>query len=135
MGRKAWMRYARAVCGVSQLELANAVGVRVLTVKRWEKPGEAEPPDDVVEYLWQSVEAHERDVADLVGRCLAGAEAGDAVALDWYRDQGQADLDGLGVPFSYQNAVVRDVARKLSEMGVDVVIRFPDEEIAGMAEG
>lgn len=128
------MKWARSVCGFSQRDLAEAVGVRVLTVKRWERPDETEPPDDAVGLLRRSVGAHVRDVGELVAAIEGGAETGDHVFLDWYRDQAQADLAGQGVPYGYANAVARDAAQRLAADGYRVAIRYPDEEVAGLRE-
>ena len=38
MSRKAYMKWARALAGVSQQDLADALDVNVRTVKRWEHP-------------------------------------------------------------------------------------------------
>ena len=134
LSKKAYMKWARSVCGVSQRELADAVGVRVLTVKRWERSDESEPPDDALGWLARAVEAHGRDVAELVETCERGATRGDHVFLDWYLDQEQADLAGQGVPYGYANAVARDAAQRLAADGYRVVIRYPDEEIVGLRE-
>ena len=134
MSRKAYMKWARTVCGVSQRELADAVGVRVLTVKRWERPDESEPPEDVMEWLARAVEAHCHDVDELVETCERGAERRDHVFLDWYLDQQQSDLAGQGVPYGYANAVTRDAAQRLAADGYHVVMRYPDEEIVGLQE-
>lgn len=48
---KADFRAARERCGISQQMLASKAGVKVLSVKRWEKPGEAEAPADVQAWL------------------------------------------------------------------------------------
>lgn len=50
-GSKAAFRAARERCGISQKMLADRFGNAVMTVKRWEKPGEAEPPADVQAWL------------------------------------------------------------------------------------
>lgn len=54
------------------------------------------------------------------------------VALDWFANQAQADMEDLDVPVGYANAITRDAARRLASLGYDVLIRYPDEEIPGM---
>lgn len=57
-GSKAAFRAARERCGISQKMLADRFGNAVLTVKRWEKPGEAEPPADVQAWLESMLTQH-----------------------------------------------------------------------------
>lgn len=134
MSRKAWMRAVRETCGISQQDLADRAGVRVMTVKRWEKQGEAEPPEDVLAYLAQELEAHDAYVRDMVDS-LAGSLGRDEKALvDIYRTQADSDreYEGTGeepIPYQRWNACNIDAANRLRQLGVEVVWRYPNEEI------
>lgn len=55
---KADFRAARERCGISQQMLASKASVKVLSVKRWEKPGEAEAPSDVQTWLGHMLDLH-----------------------------------------------------------------------------
>ena len=55
---KAAFRVMRESCGASQADLAQALGVNVRAVKRWEAPGQPEPPHDA----WNLVEGWHADV-------------------------------------------------------------------------
>ena len=55
---KADFRAARERCGISQQMLASKANVKVLSVKRWEKPGEAEAPSDVQTWLGHMLDLH-----------------------------------------------------------------------------
>lgn len=60
---KADFRAARERCGISQQMLATQARVKVLTVKRWEKPGEADAPADVRAWLEHMLDLHVQAVA------------------------------------------------------------------------
>lgn len=133
--RKAWLRATREIVGMSQQEVADAVGVRVLTVKRWEKQGFPEPPEDVCQWMLAARENHDQAVDEMVAALGRGKRA----VIDFYRSQEDCDrefggTEGAGVPYGYRNAIARSAAERLCLAGVDVVWRYPDEEIVGVRE-
>lgn len=134
-GRKAWLRATREICGMSQQEVADAVGVRILTVKRWERQGFPEPPEDVCRWMLAAREDHDRAVDEMVSTLSHGRTA----LIDIYRSQADCDrefggTEGAGVPYGYRNAIARSAAERLRLAGVDVVWRYPDEEVVGVKE-
>lgn len=130
MQSKADFKALRETLGLTQQNVADAVGVRVLAVKRWEKPGEAEPPEDVWEYLFDMHERMLDMVTFSVGKAvemrdLTGAEV---VALTYFRDQEQYDASGREPgPYGFVNAVARCTADRLYGEGFDVEFRYPDD--------
>lgn len=123
-------RALRELCGITQQQAADACGVRVLTVKRWER-GDAPVPDDAMAWLMECVAEHDRGVADELGEIMANIPEGAEICLTYYRTQEQADLaaypEAAG-PFGFLNAVYRSVAERLVAMGYKVSFSYPDEE-------
>lgn len=124
---KAALRAMREDCGLTQQDVADEFGVRVLTVKRWERPGESEPPDDVWSTMlsWHDELRAEakRHAEEIIS--MRGEEKNDApVVLAYYRTQDELDARqlpcGLDRPVGYANAITREVARLLAEEGVAV---------------
>ncbi|MDO4443866.1 MAG: helix-turn-helix transcriptional regulator [Slackia sp.] len=127
MGKSAEFRARREICGLTQGDVADACGVRLLTVKRWEKLGEAEPPADAWEFL-EGVEAARRAVVRQAVEAAAADKPG-AVRLTYCRTQEQYDALGRGGgPVGVANANARAVADLLESMGIAVAWAYPDEE-------
>lgn len=123
---KADFRAMREALGLTQLDVADACGVRALTVKRWERPGFPEPPEDAVEWLEGMADLHDEMVGQMVG--LALASPADEIRITYFRDQAQYDASGRDDgPFGFANAVARDVAAELAREGVDVAFAYPDD--------
>lgn len=133
----ATFRALRETCGIPQSAVAEALGVRVQTVKNWEK-GAAPVPEDAAEWLGDRLDEHDRAVGvslDSYEEALAGIE-GEVGELDglppcvltYWRTQGEYDRHGRD-PGSHSvvNARVRDVATGLREMGCEVEFRYWDE--------
>lgn len=123
---KAGFRAMREALGLTQLDVADACGVRALTVKRWERPGFPEPPEDAVEWLEGMADLHDDMVGQMVG--LALESPADEVRVTYFRDQAQYDASGRDDgPFGFANSVTRDVAAELTAKGMDVAFRYPDD--------
>lgn len=124
---KADFRVARERCGISQKMLADHFGNAVMTVKRWEKPDEAEPPEDVREWLAHMLDLRVR----AVGKALdaVGGEAGSQGHVDllYYRSQAHYDRWGNGRGnYRLVNARAREVAAILESRGVEPRFRYPE---------
>lgn len=127
---KAMFRAMRETVGLSQSNVADALDVRVNTVKRWEGPEWGEPPADAQEWLMRMVEVHDAAVVDMVALALARRDADgiDAVELPYYRSQAQYDLYGRDEgPYGVANARSRAVGEMLVRDGFDVSYRYPEE--------
>ena len=123
-------RALRELCGVTQQQAADACGVRVLTVKRWER-GDAPVPDDAMEWLMECVAEHDRGVAEEIGEIMANLPDGAEVCMPYFRTQEQADMAAWpekAGPFGFINAVHRSSAERLVAMGYEVSFSYPDEE-------
>ena len=90
--RKAAFRAMRETSGASQAALADALGVNARTVKRWETPGQPEPPQDA----WNLVEAWRDDAVVGANWHVKQAEElradyREAYVLTLYRSQDEFD--------------------------------------------
>ena len=127
MGENAWFRATREMLGMTQQDVADAVSVRILTVKRWER-GDREPPQDVVGWLEDLSEMQRDAVEAAVGVAVASAPLHGSVQLTYYRTQEQYDeLGGDDGPVGMANANARLVAARLDAMGYTVGWSYPDD--------
>lgn len=108
----------RECCGLSQADVADALGVRPLTVKRWES-GYTPVPSFAAEWVGEQLDAHYNAVAD----ALEAVESQPDEAVVWmrYRRTGEP---GAGVA----NARTREVCAELRSLGRDVRLAYADEE-------
>lgn len=128
---KAQFRAMRERCGISQQMLANAVGVKVLSVKRWEKPGEAEAPADVQAWLGHMLDLHIQAVGSVLDAVKKMTEkqghAPNHVDLSYYRSQKHYDRYGIGDgDYSIANARSREIAALLEAQGIEARFKYPD---------
>lgn len=116
--------------GLTQGDVAKALGVSLRTVKRWEHPDWQEPPEDAWEWLLGMLERHDATVDAMVDRALAAAVMGDldVVAITYYREQSQYDAHGRDPgPYGFANSVAREVALDLNDEGIETEFRYPDD--------
>lgn len=127
---KASCRALREECGMTQQDMADEFGVRILAVKRWENPSVQghEPPDDVWDWL---VETRSSMVSESVERArhliaLAEGEGDEGpVRLPYYRVQEEMDATGQDDrPMGVVNAITRMTARLIEDAGRDVAIEY-----------
>ncbi len=131
-GSKAAFRAARERCGISQKMLADRFGNAVMTVKRWEKPGEAEPPADVQAWLEhmlsQHVEAVEAALDAVDGIEEVQGNPPDHVDLTYYRSQAHYDEFGRDeAVYSVINARSREIGAILQAEGYTVRYVYPED--------
>ena len=127
-------RMRRELCGIELAELAEALGVRLDTAKRWEHPGKGMPPsvrawayvDSAYAALLEAVEAAIQQVED-AAETLGEPREVHVV----YRRGNQPTRDGLTVGRS--NAVARASALALTVLGYDATAEWADEGAAGLA--
>lgn len=130
MRTKADFKAIREGAGLTQLDVAKACGVKVLTVKRWEKPGWPGPPDDAWEYVAEMAERHDDMVDALVDTMIERrGETGVGLAvITYFRDQEQYDEAGRDPgSYTFANCVGRDVASRLAREGFEVSFAYPDD--------
>lgn len=126
---KAALRALREECGMSQQNVADASGVRVLAVKRWESPtlDGHQPPDDVWEWLVVMREGLRREAAEAAEATIeALREAGEEEAVVmYYKSQDHLDSRAEeGWPYGYVNAISREAARIIEASGFAVTYRY-----------
>lgn len=132
---KAQFREARERCGISQKMLADRFGNAVLTVKRWEKPGEAEPPADVQAWLEsmlaQHVEAVEAALDAVEEMTETQGHAPSHVDLLYYRSQEHYDRFGRDKgDYAIVNARSREIAAILEAQGIEARFQYPEDDEA-----
>jgi transcriptional regulator with XRE-family HTH domain len=132
---KAQFKALRERVGMSQQDVADALGVSCRTVKRWEHEADRrEPPADAVELLTKQLDVQRQMVEYMVGTCEHVAEeAGrmpSLVPITYYRDQAMYDKFGRDTgPFGVANANARAVAQALEALGYEVEFRYPCEDV------
>jgi transcriptional regulator with XRE-family HTH domain len=129
MRSKAEFRALREMAGLSQADVADALGVTVRSVRRWETPapGYHGAPDDAWELLEDAIA---RQMATVEGSLDVVNGLPDApVQLTYYRNQAQFDAYGRepGTPYGAANANTRLVAFELMRRGVEVEFSYPDD--------
>ena len=126
----ATFRAIRETIGLTQGDVAKALGVSLRTVKRWEHPDRQEPPEDAWEWLLGMLERHDAAVDAMVDEALALArEHGpEAVSITYYREQSQYDACGRDDgPYGFVNSIAREVALDLAVEGIETEFRYQDE--------
>lgn len=127
MSSSAEFRARRERCGMTQQDMADAVGVRVLAVKKWERPDGPTAPADAWAFL-EAVEAVRKDVVSQAEEAALRYGGRGAVQLTFYRTQEQFDAHGRDDgPVGVANANAIAVADRLESMGFEVGWAYPDD--------
>lgn len=125
---KADFRARREMVGLAQQDVADALGVDVRSVKRWEREGFNDPPEAAWNLIGYYEESQARVVADIVDAFPDGARA----EITVYRTQAEYDaVQGLygdpdRGPFGVANANALEAARELDALGCEVVFRYTE---------
>lgn len=132
---KAQFRATRERCGIGQQMMADHFGNKVLTVKRWEKPGEAEPPEDAQAYLLHKLDLHVQAVEAALDAVEEMEELNgnppSHVDLLYYRSQAHYDRYGRDRgDFTVVNARAREIAALLETQGIEARFVFPEDNEA-----
>lgn len=124
---KADFKARREMLGLTQQDVADAAGVSVTTVKKWERPGQTEPPGDVWDWI-EGCEGLQAEVVELaVSSALAYGQG--AVQMTYYRSQEQYDVLGRDPGlYGMANANARMAASRLRSLGREVDFAYPDDE-------
>lgn len=123
---KADFKALREDLGLSQQDVACAAKVSVATVKKWERPGCAEPPNNV----WEWLEERERIRSEKVDRIVIDTVLhgdGGCSQLVYFRTQEQHEAMGGRGPYGAANADARLIARTLRSLGFETGFAYPDE--------
>lgn len=126
MPTKADFKALRERLGYTQLNAAQALGVDVRTIKRWEKPQQPEPPADA--WAWLDAEADRFDeMRDHMARKCVESGASRAI-LTYYRTQEQYDRSGRDPgSYGFANALARAVGEDCLLEDMEVEYRYPDD--------
>lgn len=131
---KADFKARRERLGLSQQDVADALGINIKTVKNWENPKQPRYriSDAAWRYLDSALDAQAQQVAYARSVVESQIEAlgGDPVVvpITYYRDQAAYDRFGRDSgPFGQANANARAIACELERMGIQVEFRYPDD--------
>ena len=127
----AGFRALRESLGLSLNDVAEAMGVRERSARRWEAPNGQMPPDDA----WEWLEGMQARFNDAVDASLDAVEESGAnrVSITYYRSQDEYDAFGRDEgPYGFVNAVSREVALTLESDGVEASLMFPEEADAAL---
>lgn len=125
---KADFRAAREAVGASRAFIADELGVAERSVKRWEDPRYADPPEDA----WELINALKNAQRAIVSRSVAAAKSTPgctSVNINYYRSQEQFDTWGRDRGnYNIANANARAVAVALESLGFEVAFSYPGDE-------
>ena len=126
----ATFRALRETIGLTQGDVAKALGVSLRTVKRWEHPDWQEPPEDARAWLLDMHDRHDAAVDAMVDKAMAlvREHGPEVVSITYYRDQSQYDACGKDDgPYGFVNSIAREVALDLNGEGIETEFRYPDD--------
>lgn len=124
---KADFRARREMIGLTQGDIADALGVTQMSVNRWEREGFNDPPDEA----WSLIEFHEAEQGRRVGEIAEAFPDGSRAGITVFRTQDEFEAakalhGGQGAEtFGVANATAMEAARTLDALGVEVVFRYP----------
>jgi len=127
-------RFRREICGIELSELAEDLGVRLDTAKRWENPKKGYPPSL---RAWAYVDSAYDKVIGAVDAAIAQVEEiidehGELGAIHIaYRRGNQPTRDGETV--GRANAAARAAGLAFTALGYEIAVEWADEGTAGIA--
>lgn len=128
---KARFRATRESLGLSQHDVADALGVQERTARRWEAPGYNDPPEDA----WEWLDEMEMRFAEGVEAALDAVQerVARSVSISYYRSQDEYDSMGRDPgPYGFANAISRELMVLLEGEEIEVRLQFPEEADAAL---
>ena len=127
---KARFRLLREQVGASQADLAEAVNVKADTVKKWEKPGAAMPPQDAWDVLEEWNLELENAYCDVMNDVENGYYSDEPLMLKMFRNQDEyASYNGekLFAKYWMANALARsiDLGARWFDANVKMAYSYP----------
>ena len=117
-------RYRREACGIEIAEIADGLGVRLDTAKRWENPRKGLQPSL---RAWVYVDSAYLDMLDAVEAVIQEAEdapeGSDTPTRIEYR---RGNMEAGGMTVGRANALARATAVALTVLGYDVDVEWAD---------
>lgn len=120
-------RMRRETLGLSQADVADALGITQRSVQRWEKADGIAAPAFAWEWLDEQAELFS-DMLTAAAEALDGAPEGAVLGVTYYRSQ--SEYDELGRDPGYYgmvNAVTREVCKVAEGRGIQCHAVFPEE--------
>lgn len=128
MSEAANFRVLRETMGFTREDVADALGVSVRSVKRWENPREENLPPEDAWVLLEDAQKKRREIVSQALEVVDYAKArGGVVEMTYYRSQEQFDKVGDGGCYRVANANARAVAKGLEDEGIVVEWSYPDD--------
>lgn len=115
-------RAKREMCGLTQQHVADATGVSVRTVKRWEG-GKFGIPEDAADVIESAFEMHRAAIRSQLVEVRKALWDGCGEVVVRYRAPRSAEA---GAMYQFDNAVARAVADRF--IGIGVPVRFVSDE-------
>lgn len=129
---KSWLRATRERVGLSQRELAQAMGNTTDMVKKWENPSYGPVPQDAADYMENALGRHREAVEASVEQVEAiekrTGRKPHEITLSYFRSQYHYDEYGRDQgTYGVVNARSREIAVILESKGYGVRFVYPEE--------
>jgi hypothetical protein len=123
MSEKANFKAWREMLGILQKDIAEEMGVNILSVKKWENPDYKQCPP---ERAWEILERAQKTQEQLIEESCKIVGGHKAIQMNYFRDQAMYDEYGRDKgSVCIANANVRAAAQVLVSRGVKVEFSYP----------
>ena len=116
-------RYRREACGIEIAEIAEDLGVRLDTAKRWENPRKGLQPSL---RAWAYVDSAYLDMRDAVESVIQEVEDSPDASMPARIVYRRGNMEAGGMTVGRANALARATAVALTVLGYDVDVEWAD---------